>query len=78
MFIGRDNRRAAANVAARIRKAVARLADFPGLGRPGRVPGTRELVVEGTPYIVAYHAVDDQVEILRVLHGSRRWPGLLE
>ena len=77
-FIGRENRRAAATVAKRIRESVARLADFPALGRPGRVPGTRELVVEGTPYIVAYRAVGNSVEILRVLHGARRWPDPIE
>ncbi|MGH9380430.1 MAG: type II toxin-antitoxin system RelE/ParE family toxin [Thermoanaerobaculia bacterium] len=59
-----------------IHRQVAMLADFPRMGRPGRVPGTRELVVSGTPYIAAYRveAHDDAVLILRVLHGTRRWP----
>jgi plasmid stabilization system protein ParE len=59
-----------------IRNRVALLAEQPALGRPGRVAGTRELVIGGTPYIVAYttdHAVD-AVVVLRVLHGARRWP----
>jgi toxin ParE1/3/4 len=62
-----------------IRNRVALLADQPALGRPGRVSGTRELVIGGTPYIVAYtidHAIDSVV-ILRVLHGARRWPEAL-
>ena len=59
-----------------IRERVGQLTEYPGLGRPGRVAGTRELVIARTPYIVAY-MVDrrlDAVIILRVLHGARRWP----
>ena len=59
-----------------IRDRVGRLADYPGLGRPGRIPGTRDLVIGGTPYLVAY-IVDHRIEaviILRVLHGARLWP----
>jgi toxin ParE1/3/4 len=53
---------------------VARLADHPRLGRPGRVAGTRELVVTGTPYVVVYRVEPRSVVILRVLHGAQRWP----
>ena len=68
--------RAALRVYDAIRQHVAKLADQPRLGRPGRAETTRELVVPNTPYIVAY-AIDlqiDAVMILRVLHGARRWP----
>jgi len=68
--------RAAQRIYNAIREQVALLADQPGLGRPGRVAGTRELVITRTPYIVAY-TVDlhiDAVIVLRVLHGARRWP----
>jgi len=44
----------------------------PASGRPGRLRGTRELVVTGTPYIAAHRVVDDMVTILRVLHGARQ------
>lgn len=54
--------------------AVDRLADFPAMARPGRVPGTRESVVVGTPYIVVYRIEASAVLILRVLHGAQRWP----
>lgn len=53
---------------------VARLAPHPRLGRPGRVPETRELVVTGTPYVVVYRLETGVVVILRVLHGAQRWP----
>jgi toxin ParE1/3/4 len=59
-----------------IRKRVELLVDHPGLGRTGRVEGTRELVISGTAYIVPY-TVDSRIDaviILRVLHGARLWP----
>jgi plasmid stabilization system protein ParE len=65
---------AAAGQVARIVKAVATLPEFPQSGRPGRRAGTRELVVAKTPFVVAYRVRGDLVEILRVLHGARRWP----
>lgn len=46
----------------------------PGLGRAGRVPGTRELVIPNTRYIVPYRVKDDFLQILRVYHSSRIWP----
>jgi len=68
--------RAALRIHETIRDQVARLADYPGLGRPGRVADTRELVIARTPYLVAY-TVDQRINaviVLRVLHGARRWP----
>ena len=50
------------------------LPDNPHMGRPGRVPGTRELVVPQTPYIVPYRVQGDAIQILRVYHSARRWP----
>jgi toxin ParE1/3/4 len=54
--------------------ATGTLADFPEKGRPGRRRGTRELVVSGTPYVVAYRVRSGVIEILAVVHGARRWP----
>ena len=67
---------AALKVYETIRARVELLADHPALGRPDRVPDTRELVIGRTPYIVAYtfDARRDAVVILRVLHGAQRWP----
>jgi toxin ParE1/3/4 len=58
----------------RIEVAAGRLLPFPQSGRPGRVPGTRELVIQRTPFIAAYTLSSDTVYILRVLHGAQRWP----
>lgn len=55
----------------------ALLADNPGIGRPGRIAGTRELVLSGTPYLVAYR-VGDRVDVLAVIHGARDWPDDLD
>lgn len=73
-YIARDDPDAARRTVARIAAAAERLADHPALGRPGRVAGTRELVVPGAPFIIPYRVTEGVVEILRVLHTSRRWP----
>ena len=73
-YIARDGPQAAAQVVERIATSVDLLASQPALGRPGRVPGTRELIITGTQYIVPYRVRDDTIEILRVFHGARRWP----
>lgn len=43
-------------------------------GRKGRVPGTREWVVPGSPYIAVFQVEGDVVRILHVLHGAQQWP----
>jgi len=53
------------------------LPDNPQMGRPGRVPGTRELVIPQTPYIVPYRVQRATIQILRVFHSARRWPDSL-
>ncbi len=73
-YVARDDPAAAARIVERIVANVARLATHPGSGQPGRVPGTRELVVNGTPYLVPYRVRGETVEILRVFHGARKWP----
>lgn len=73
-YIAADSPRAAYEVHDRIRELVGKLAAHPGLGRPGRVRGTRELVVSGTPFLVPYRIKGEVLTILRVLHGARRWP----
>lgn len=54
--------------------AVAQLQSHPEMGRPGRVVGTRELIVSGTPYIIPYRVRQEQLELIAVFHGRRKWP----
>jgi addiction module RelE/StbE family toxin len=75
--IERDNPAAAVTVDERIVAAVRRLRDFPEIGRPGRVSGTRELVIAGTPYVAAYAITETTIRILRVLHSAQQWPDTL-
>lgn len=73
-YIANDKPVAATNVALRIWNAAQRLAEQPGMGRPGRVQGTRELIVAGLPYILPYQIKEGTVFILRVMHTSMKWP----
>ena len=73
-YIARDDMEAAVRMVEPVASAVDQLANHPALGRPGRVPGTRELVISGTPYIVPYRVRGNVVEILRIFHGARKWP----
>jgi toxin ParE1/3/4 len=76
-YIASDNPAAASHVVQRINRAVQRLQQHPAMGRPGRVPGTRELVISGTPYIIPYRVRGEDVELLRVFHAARKWPSQL-
>ena len=69
-----ENPRAAIALDERIAAAARRLVEFPESGRPGRVAGTREFVVTGTPYVAAYTVTESSIRILRVLHGAQKWP----
>lgn len=76
-YIGRDNPAAARRVVKAIRDGVDILKDHPGVGRPGRLAGTRELVIRHYPFIVAYRQAESALQILAVVHTSRRWPDQL-
>ena len=69
-----DHPAAAQSVAQRILSTVTYLREHPTIGRPGRVTGTRELIIAGLPYVVPYRIREGVLEILRVLHMSRQWP----
>jgi toxin ParE1/3/4 len=73
-FIGQDDPAAADRLVRRMESQVSGLAHNPGIGRRGRVEGTRELVLSKTPYIAAYRIGDGAVEILAIVHGAQRWP----
>jgi len=73
-YLAREDRDAARTLYAHIMDRVALLEKHPQAGRPGRVFGTRELVIERYPYLIPYRVRGDSVEILRVFHTSRRPP----
>jgi toxin ParE1/3/4 len=73
-YIARDHPQAAQRVAARILESVNLLAGHPHIGRSGRVIGTRELVVSGTPYVIPYRVKEDRLELIAVFHGRQKWP----
>jgi toxin ParE1/3/4 len=69
--IQQDNPTAARNVAQAVIDRIEQLATFPGIGRPGEVKGTRELV--SPPYVVVYRYTEEIVEILYIWHGAQDW-----
>ena len=73
-YIARENPDSAARTARTLLAAVDRLAALPNLGRPGRVSGTRELVVPGTRYVIPYRVRSERLEIIAAFHGRQRWP----
>jgi toxin ParE1/3/4 len=78
VYIEQDDPAAAQRVALHIIRSVETL--LPNnleMGRAGRVPGTRELVIPNTPFIVPYRVIGNTIQVLRIFHGARRWPGAL-
>ncbi len=75
-YWARESSPAAADIMLdRIFSAVEVLERFPGTGRPGRIPGTRELVIVPTPFLIAYRVRPSKIEIIALMHGARKWPG---
>lgn len=72
-YIAKDKPSSANRIAKRILNAADLLSQHPHLGKPGRVPGTRELIVSSTPYIIPYRVKNNSIEILRVLHAAMEW-----
>lgn len=66
--------RAAAIVDERIETAIETLPALPDRGRPGRIAGTRELLIAGTSCIAAYRVSGDTIRVLRILHMAQMWP----
>ena len=75
-YIAEQNPIAALRLDEEIERQVRQLSDQPMMGRSGRQPGTRELVISRTPFIVIYRVTNARIEILRMLHGAQQWPGL--
>lgn len=69
-----DDASAATRMVTRIQEAAERLKNHPQMGRPGRVQGTRELVIAGSPYVVVYILGDAEIQIAAIIHSAMRWP----
>jgi plasmid stabilization system protein ParE len=76
-YIAKDNPAAARTMVAEAFRLTDLLVDNSNLGRPGRVPGTRELVMPRHPYLIPYRIRGGCVEVLRFFHGAREWPEAL-
>jgi toxin ParE1/3/4 len=73
-YIAQDNPLAAINQDEEIERQINMLLAHPQMGRPGRVTGTRELVISGTPFVVIYRLQEQSIEVLRLLHSAQQWP----
>lgn len=73
-YIADDNPPAASRMVTRIQEAAERLKNYPQMGRPGRVQGTRELVIAGSSYVVVYILGDSEIQIAAIIHSAMRWP----
>lgn len=73
LYIAQDKPSAANRVAKRIINAINLLSEQPGMGRPGRIPGTRELIISSIPYIIPYRVKNNSIEVLSVLHVTMQW-----
>lgn len=76
-FVAADSSAAAERVTARILQALAILESFPLIGREGRVLETRELSINGLPFIGVYRiATETDIEVISIVHTSRQYPPL--
>ena len=73
-YISQDKPKAALAVMKRVVEAIENIVTFPSMGRPGRVPHTKELVVSGPPLIIIYQVRQDILYIVRIIHTARKWP----
>jgi len=73
-YIGEDRPESARRVAQSVIERIGTLETFPHLGRSGRVQGTREIAFPPLPFAAIYEVDDDQIIVLRILHGAQRWP----
>lgn len=73
-YIADDNLQAAIELGERVRISIQGLAEFPGIGRIGRVANTRELSIAGSPFVVIYRVEAEAIVVLRVLHTAQQWP----
>lgn len=76
-FLSRENPIVAQKFVREVYRLVGLLSTQPAMGRPGRVPGTRELVVQPYPFLIPYRVQGGEIHILRVFHSRQRFPSQL-
>jgi toxin ParE1/3/4 len=74
LYIANDSPSNARLVRDRISEAIQRLSLHPESGRPGRLDGTRELVIPHTAHIAVYRVSGGSLEIVALIHESRQRP----
>ena len=73
-YIAQSRPDSARRVAQSVIERIDTLETFPHLGRPGRVHGTREIAFPPLPFLAVYEVEEEQIVVLRILHGAQRWP----
>ena len=74
LYIVQESPESARDIIERIKKAINTLCQYSSLGKPGRIKGTREFVVSNTPFILVYRQKQGTLQILSVLHTSKKYP----
>jgi plasmid stabilization system protein ParE len=77
-YIAEEDGDTARAIAIAIKTAARSLGRLPNRGRPGLVEGARELLLPNLPYFFVFWVQQEQVEILRLMHFSRKWPRLAQ
>lgn len=73
-YVFQDNPTAAQELIIKIQNAANQLQKYPFMGKNGRVECTKELIISNSPYILIYRVKEESVEVLRILHTSKRYP----
>lgn len=74
-YIAEDDPQAAERFVNEVWRITLLLKEQPAMGREGRVPETRELILHNYPYIIPYRVRNNIIQILRVFHTHRKPPG---
>jgi toxin ParE1/3/4 len=73
-YIAESRPESAQRVAQSVVERIGTLETFPQLGRSGRVQGTREIAFPPLPFVAIYEVREEEIIVLRILHGAQRWP----
>ena len=73
VYVAQDNPTAAINLDIEFESKAENARLRPTLYKPGRMKGTREIIVRPN-YVMVYRVIGDVVEMLRVLHAAQQWP----